>query len=87
MMYEVILSPTAADFFAAADRPVALKLSRCFRQLESNPRLGNNIKRLKGDWSGYFRYRVGDWRVVYRIDDDARHVNVVVIAHRREVYE
>jgi len=86
-MYEVILSQTAAEFFAAADRPLALKLARCFRRLESDPRIGNNIKRLKGEWSGYWRYRVGDWRVIYRIDDEISRVSVVVIAHRRDVYE
>lgn len=86
-MFEVILAPAAAEFFEAADQPLAQKLARCFRRLEIEPRRGNNVKRLKGEWSGYWRYRVGDWRVVYRIDDAARRVYVVVIAHRREVYE
>jgi mRNA interferase RelE/StbE len=86
-MFEVVLSPSAAGFYAAADRPLASKLSRCFRHLEDDPRRGNNIKRLKGEWSGYLRYRVGDWRVIFRVDDAANRVNVVVIAHRREVYE
>jgi mRNA interferase RelE/StbE len=87
MMFEVVLSPSAAEFYVAADRPLALKLARCFRRLEAEPRRGNNVKRLKGEWTGYLRYRVGDWRVIYRVDDMAKRVNVVVVAHRREVYE
>ena len=55
--------------------------------LEADPRHGNNIKRLTGEWAGYLRYRVGDWRVIYRIDDSTNRVNVVVIGHRREIYE
>ena len=86
-MFEVVLSPSAAEFYAAADGPLALKLARCFRRLESEPRRGNNVKRLKGEWSGYLRYRVGDWRVIFRVDDVASRVNVILIAHRREVYE
>lgn len=86
-MFEVELSSSASEFYSAADRPLALKLARCFRQLEENPRRGNNIKRLKGEWKDYLRYRVGDWRVIYRIEDVANRVNVVAIAHRREVYE
>jgi mRNA interferase RelE/StbE len=62
-MFEVVLSPSASAFYAAADRPLALKLARCFRRLEAEPRRGSNVKRLKGEWSGYLRYRVGDWRV------------------------
>ena len=86
-MFEVVLSPNAAEFYAVADRPLALKLARCFLRLEIDPRHGNNIKRLTGEWSGYLRYRVGDWRVIYRIDDSTNRVNVVVIGHRREIYE
>ena len=45
-MFEVILSPEASGFFAAADKPLAKKLARCFAQLETEPRRHNNIKRL-----------------------------------------
>jgi mRNA interferase RelE/StbE len=86
-MFEVVLSPSASAFYRVADRPLALKLARCFRRLEAEPRRGNNVKPLKGEWSGYLRYRVGDWRVIYRVDDVASRVSVVAIAHRREVYE
>jgi mRNA interferase RelE/StbE len=86
-MFEVILSPEAKAFFAAADRPLARKLSRCLAALEREPRRNNNIKRLAGKFSGLFRYRVGDWRVIYRIDDGASRGLVLSIANRREVYE
>ncbi len=86
-MFEVILSPDARSFFEAANRPLAAKLARCFLQLERDPRRHNNIKRLKGDLAGAYRYRVGDWRVIYEIDDAARRVHVLVIAHRRDAYE
>lgn len=51
-MFEVDLSPSASVFYAAADRPLALKLARCFRHLEENPHRGANIKLLKGEWKG-----------------------------------
>jgi mRNA interferase RelE/StbE len=87
-MFEVILSPEARGFFAAADRPLARKLARSFAQLERDPRARhNNIKRLTGTLAGRWRYRVGDWRVVYRIDDRARQIHVLVIAHRSDVYD
>ena len=86
-MFEVILSPEAQAFYAAADRPLARRLARCFAQLERDPRRHNNIKRLSGELSGRLRYRIGDWRVLYRIDDAASQVHVLLIAHRSEVYE
>jgi mRNA interferase RelE/StbE len=86
-MFEVILSPEAEEFYAAADRPLARKLARGFAQLECEPRRHNNVKRLSGEFTGLLRYRVGDWRVIYRIDDQSSHVLILSIAHRREVYE
>ena len=86
-MFEVVLSPEAQAFFLAADRPLARKLARCFAQLEREPRRHNNIKRLAGNLAGLLRYRVGDWRVIYRVDNSANRVLVLSIAHRREVYE
>jgi mRNA interferase RelE/StbE len=86
-MFEVILSPESRAFYGSVDGPLARKLARCFAQLERDPRRHNNIKRLAGALSGRLRYRVADWRVIYRIDDRARQVHVLVIAHRSEVYE
>jgi mRNA interferase RelE/StbE len=85
-MFEVILSPEAQAFFASADKPLAKKLSRCFSELERDPRRHNNIKRLKGKYLGLSRYRVGDWRVIYRIDDSTNRVLVLSVANRREAY-
>lgn len=86
-MFEVVLSPAAAKFYAGADKPLSRKLSRCFGQLERDPRRHNNIKKLSGELADYSRYRVGDWRVIFRVDDAKRTVAVVAIAHRRDVYE
>jgi len=55
--------------------------------LEQTPRDYPAIRPLKGKWDGYYRYRVGDYRVVYQIDDLGRVVVVAIIAQRSEVYE
>jgi mRNA interferase RelE/StbE len=87
-MFELFLSKLPAEFFANADRNLAKKLSRCFTVLEQDPRSGNNnIKALAGIYAGHYRYRIGDWRVVYRIDFEQSKVHVIAIAHRSEVYE
>jgi len=85
-MFEVILSPEAQAFFASADKPLAKKLSRRFSELERDPRRHNNIKRLTGKYLGLSRYRDGDWRVIYRIDDSTNRVLVLSVANRREAY-
>ncbi len=63
-------------------------LARAVRKIESlsdSPRAAGS-KKLRG-YKDLWRVRVGDWRVVYIVDDAARLVSVTRIAHRREVYE
>jgi len=55
-----------------------------FRALEENPRPHGVIK-LKGAKNRY-RIRVGDYRIVYEIDDEASEVIILRIRHRRESY-
>jgi len=86
-MYKLVLSREAERFYQRCDKPVAQKLARCFGSLENNPRQGNNVKALKGKLAGAYRYRLGDMRVVYTINDLAVTVFVITIAHRSDVYE
>ncbi len=53
--------------------------------LAANPR-PTQCKKLKGG-DNEWRIRVGDYRIVYEIDDTAKTVDVTRIAHRRDVYE
>ena len=44
------------------------------------------IKALKGQWEGYYRYRVRTYRVIYKKYDNKLVILVVRVAHRKEVY-
>ena len=44
------------------------------------------IKALKGQWEGFYRYRVRTYRVIYKKYEDKLVVLVVRVAHRKEVY-
>jgi len=85
-MYELELSQEAQRFYDRCETSVAKKLARCFQSLEKNPRQGNNVKPLKGRFAGSYRYRLGDLRVVYTINDRAVTVYVITIAKRSDVY-
>lgn len=86
-MYAVTLARPARRFYENADAPLQRRLDRCFEQLKRTPRRHPNVKALKGQLAGLFRYRIGDYRVVYRIDEAGGVVIVTVIAHRRDVYD
>ena len=70
-----------------ADAPLAKKLARCFESLEADPLRHPNVKPLTGPLKGLFRFRAGDYRILYQVAVPRRTVYVVRVAHRREAYE
>ncbi|WP_159790911.1 type II toxin-antitoxin system RelE family toxin [Sodalinema gerasimenkoae] len=46
---------------------------------------GSNV--CKGNYAGYYRYRIGNYRVFYSVENKLIKVFVIAIAHRREAYD
>ena len=69
--------------------PVYVKraIDGAFQQLRHNPYHGVNIKELTGKWKGYYRYRIGEYRLVYRIDEECVTVIAVAFGSRGDVYK
>jgi len=86
-MHKVVLLPKAEKTYARADVALARKLAKCFKVLEQDPLRHPNIKPLTGLLKGFFRFRAGDYRIVYAVDVRDQMVYVVRIAHRREAYQ
>jgi len=83
--FEVILMPAALKFYKSCAEELAKKLNKCFEDLENNPFWGHSIKVLKGEKRRY-RYRIGDFRVIYGIDKENNKVFVTLIASRSSAY-
>ena len=71
----------------AAQKRLEAKLrEHVYPILRENPHLGPNIKRLKNWEPPTWRYRVGDWRFFYEIDEQDRLVSMTTADHRRQAY-
>jgi len=57
-----------------------------YPQLKKNPFYGTNIKKLKGEYEGVYRYRLGNYRLFYIIDNNKVIVVVTTISHRQNAY-
>jgi mRNA interferase RelE/StbE len=66
----------AADLKRRVDREV--------KTLETQPYSG---KRLRGEFEGSYSFRIGDYRVLYWVDEAERRIVLLTVAHRRTVYE
>ena len=83
--YSLQIKQSAQKELDALSDALFTRIDRRILALTDNPRPAG-CKKLEGH-KDQWRFRVGDWRVVYCIDDTANLVTVTRIAHRREVYE
>ena len=58
-----------------------------YPQLRGNPFFGSNIKKLKGEFEGLYRYRVGKYRIFYKIENDKVLVIILDIDDRKDAYK
>jgi len=79
--------PEAAKELRKLDRTAAARIVTTLEEriavLDDPRALGSA---LTGDHAGFWRWRIGDYRVVARIEDERITILVVRVAHRREVY-
>ena len=86
MTYSIELSASAAKAVAKLDKPNRLRIVGAIELLSVDPR-PPGAKMLRGGDQGRWRVRVGDYRIVYAIEDNRIVVLVLRVAHRREVYD
>jgi mRNA interferase RelE/StbE len=84
MRWTVWILPPAAKQLAKLEKVIARRIGQAITALGDNPRPPGS-KKLTGVDS--WRIRVGDWRVIYQIQDDRLTVLVVRIGYRRDVYD
>ena len=83
MSYTVTILAPAAKALDKLPRRVVERVRDAIRALGTNPRPPGCLK--LGGRSGW-RIRVGEYRVIYEIDDPKRRVRVTGIGNRRDVY-
>jgi mRNA interferase RelE/StbE len=84
MPYQIIVKRTAEKELDALPSSVRDRIAVRLLRLEEDPRPSGSLK-LQGQ-DGY-RLRVGDYRVLYSVDDRTQLITIFAIGHRREVYK
>ena len=85
MSYDVKVLPSAAKDLRRLPNDMVSRLHSTLGNLREQPRPVGSQK-LVNVHPETWRVRVGDWRVLYRVNDELKMVYVVTVAHRREVY-
>ncbi|HGG59816.1 MAG TPA: type II toxin-antitoxin system RelE/ParE family toxin [Gammaproteobacteria bacterium] len=85
-MHRILFSKQADKTLRKMPRNMALLIRRKLEHLSSDPFASNaNVTKLQGR-PGY-RLRVGDWRIIYDVEDDRLVIEVLRISPRGGVYQ
>jgi len=88
MAWKIDFSPTALKQLDKLDKPIANRILRFLRErvegLDDPRTIG---ARLQGTLSEFWKYRVGDYRLICSLQDDRLVVLVLRIGHRSEIYK
>jgi mRNA interferase RelE/StbE len=82
-VYQVVIGKAARKALSALQAVQRARISKAIHSLGNNPR-PQGVTKLAG--AELYRIRVGDYRVVYAIDDTIRVVSVTNVGHRRDIY-
>jgi mRNA interferase RelE/StbE len=83
MSWSIRIKQSALKDLKRIDKTHRLRVVSAIEALRENPYRGSA---LKGDLRGLRRIRVGDFRVIYEIQNEKTLVLVIAAGHRREIY-
>jgi len=83
--YEILLSKAARKYLAELPALVHTRIIKNISHLSSTARPAG-CKKLSG-YKNAYRIRVGDYRVIYEIEDKVLRILVIAIGHRKNIYD
>lgn len=88
-MFEIRILPAAQKSLvklARADRRLAVAIDHAICSLAENPRPPGSKQLVGSKEPLLFRIRVGDYRIIYEVQNDVVLVSVIHIGHRKDIY-
>ncbi|QUS60092.1 type II toxin-antitoxin system RelE/ParE family toxin [Synechocystis sp. PCC 7339] len=83
--YRIEVLKSAQKSFSKLPKDIQARIVQKIDNLAINP-YPTDTKKLKNG-NGLFRVRVGDYRIIYKVQDNELVILIVKVAHRREVYD
>lgn len=83
-LYRAEIRSAVVEAIRTLPPEVKRAVKEAVRKITADPALGEP---LHGELDGRFKYRVRRYRIVYRIDRQARVVDIIGVGHRRSIYE
>lgn len=87
MTWIIEFAPAAEKLLARMDTATERRVLTFLRKrVASHPDPKQLAEPLRGQWRGYYRFRIGDYRVICQFHDNTMVLLVVTLGHRRDIY-
>ncbi len=86
LIWKVVLTKDAKENLLELDKKIRTHILKKLAWFENNFDQITPLP-LRNEWLGFFKIRVGDYRVIYKIDWQERFLVVARVGDRSEVYE
>jgi len=86
-MYKVFTTSNFRNDFDNLDKKVSERIKKKLKYLAENPDLAVRVKYTPESLNNLNKYRIGEWRVLFWVDNDKEEIVLYAVKHRREVYD
>jgi mRNA interferase RelE/StbE len=85
--WQFVFSDTAEKQFSKFDKPIQKQIISGIEKIVSSPNPKSLSTQLKGTKQQFFRFRIGDYRIIVRFKDKELVILALKIGHRRLIYK
>lgn len=87
MHYKIITTEKFDKEFKKLDNSIKILLLKYLKRLESSDNPKSYGKELTGNFTGFFRFRINNYRIITKIEDDKLIIYALGIGHRSTIYK
>lgn len=85
MKFKIIITDSALRDYRKINNPFKDQIKTKIDELCNFNNETKNVKMLKGEFKGLFRLRIGDYRIIFRTQNES--LIIISILHRKDVYK
>ena len=82
--WQVNITQTAEKQISSFDKPIQRRIIDFLKRIKYDPRCSG--KSLKGNMAKFWRYRIGDYRLICVIEEENYTVKILEAGHRKNIY-
>jgi mRNA interferase RelE/StbE len=86
-MYKILLHKNAVKFYRNANEALRSRITDAINAISKNPYTHVHVKKLKGELKRMHRFRLGDLRIIYEIEDAEETIWIKSIEWRGAAYK